>query len=292
MSLRDVEVRARKTEAIIALAIILATSPIIIGFSLIILSSFSKSMVTNFDPSSFHLTLENWINLLQGKSAAVGGLKENILKYTLNTAVVALGVSLVVTLVGTMSGYAISRMNFRYRKHFLLLILLLHAFPGSVLIVGVYFIYRLMSPIAMGSITTFSFFYVIIARASLEIPMAIWLMKGFFDLIPWEVEWAALIDGASRLTIWRKVMLPLVKPGIAAILLFGFLAGWQDLIYVRTFLAEKTLATFIEYNLGTLEFAEMPLVAAAATLYLLPTIIFFITSQHLLLRVSLAGLKR
>ena len=292
MSLRDVEVKTRKTEVIIALAIILATSPIIIGFSLIILSSFSKSMVTNFDPSSFHPTLENWINLLQGKSAAVGGLKENILKYTLNTAVVALGVSLVVTLVGTMSGYAISRMNFRYRKHFLLLILLLHAFPGSVLIVGVYFIYRLMSPIAMGSITTFSFFYVIIARAALEIPMATWLMKGFFDLVPWEFEWAALIDGASRLTIWRKVMLPLVKPGIAAILLFGFLAGWQDLIYVRTFLAEKTLATFIEYNLGTLEFAEMPLVAAAATLYLLPTIIFFITSQHLLLRVSLAGLKR
>ena len=292
MSLRDVEVRARKTEAIIALAIILATLPIIVGFSLIILSSLSKSMVTNFDPSSFYPTLENWINLFQGRSAAVGGLREDILKYTLNTAVVALGVSLVVTLVGTMSGYAISRMNFRYRKHFLLLILLLHAFPGSVLIVGVYFIYRLMSPIAMGSITTFSFFYVIIARASLEIPMAIWLMKGFFDLIPWEVEWAALIDGASRLTIWRKVMLPLVKPGIAAILLFGFLAGWQDLIYVRTFLAEKTLATFIEYNLGTLEFAEMPLVAAAATLYLLPTIIFFITSQHLLLRVSLAGLKR
>ena len=142
MSLRDVEVKTRKTEVIIALAIILATSPIIIGFSLIILSSFSKSMVTNFDPSSFYPTLENWINLFQGRSAAVGGLREDILKYTLNTAVVALGVSLVVTLVGAMSGYAISRMNFRYRKHFLLLILLLHAFPGSVLIVGVYFIYR------------------------------------------------------------------------------------------------------------------------------------------------------
>lgn len=292
MSLKDVEVRSRKTEALIALAIIMATLPVMIGFSLLVLSSFSKSMVTNFDPSSFYLTLENWINLFQGRSAAVGGLREDIFKYTLNTAIVALGVSLLVTLVGTMSGYAISRMNFRYRKQFLVLMMLLHAFPGAVLIVGVYFIYRLIIPIAMDSIVVFSFFYVIVARAALEVPMATWLMKGFFDLIPWEVEWAALIDGASRFTVWRKVMLPLVKPGIAAILLFGFLAGWQDLIYVRTFLIEKTLATYIEYSLGQIEYAEMPLVAAGATLYLLPTIIFFITSQQLLLKVSLAGLKR
>jgi len=288
--LKDVEVRSRKTETLIALALITATLPIIVGFSLLVLSSFSKCMVTNLDLSSFHFTLENWINLFQGKSATVGGLREDIFKYTLNTAIIALGVSLLVTLVGTMSGYAISRMNFKYKKQFLILMMLLHAFPGAVLIVGVYFIYKLVTPIAMDS-AVFSFFYVIVARAALEVPMAIWLMKGFFDLIPWEVEWAAIIDGASRFTVWRKIMLPLIKPGIAAILLFGFLAGWQDLIYVRTFLIEKTLATYIEYCLGQIEYAEMPLVAAAATLYLLPTIIFFVTSQQLLLKVSLAGVK-
>ncbi len=292
MSLKDVEIRGRRTELVLVLAVLLASLPILIGFSIIVVSSFSKKMVTNFDPSSFQPTLENWVNLFQGKSAAVGGLREDILRYALNTAVVALGVALIVTFVGTLSGYAISRMNFKYRRHLLLLILLLHAFPGSVLIVGVYFIYSLLAPLALESYTTFSFIYVIIARAALEVPMATWLMKGFFDLIPWEVEWAALVDGASRFTVWRRVMMPLVKPGIAAIMLFGFLAGWQDLIYVRTFLSEKTLATFIEYNLGAPEFAEMPLVAAAATLYLLPTIVFFITSQQLLLKVSLAGLKR
>ena len=288
--LKDVEVRSRKTEILIALALITATLPIIVGFSLLVLSSFSKTMITNLDLSSFHFTLENWINLFQGKSATVGGLREDIFKYTLNTAIIALGVSLLVTLVGTMSGYAISRMNFKYKKQFLILMMLLHAFPGAVLIVGVYFIYKLVTPIAMDS-AVFSFFYVIVARAALEVPMAIWLMKGFFDLIPWEVEWAAIIDGASRFTVWRKIMLPLIKPGIAAILLFGFLAGWQDLIYVRTFLIEKTLATYIEYSIGYTEYAEMPLVAAAATLYLLPTIIFFVTSQQLLLKVSLAGVK-
>ncbi|WFO76284.1 carbohydrate ABC transporter permease [Desulfurococcaceae archaeon MEX13E-LK6-19] len=289
--MKDVEIRTHKTEIIILLAIILASLPLIAGFSLLVLSSFSKKMVTNFDPSSFEFTLRNWELLFQGKVAITGGLTEDILRYFINTAIVALGVSLLVTIVGTMSGYALSRMKFRYRKHFLLLILLLHAFPGSVLIVGVYFIYRLMVPSYTEFISTFSFFYVIIARAALEIPMSTWLMKGFFDLIPWEVEWAAIVDGASRPRVWFQVMLPLVKPGIAAIMLFGFLAGWQDLIYVRTFLVERTLATFIEANLET-EYAYMPLVAAAATLYLLPTIIFFITSQQLLLKVSLAGVKR
>lgn len=291
MSAKDVEIRTHKVELILLLAVILASLPLIAGFLLLVLSSFSKKMVTNFDPNSFVFTLRNWELLFQGRLAITGGLREDILRYLVNTAIVALGVSVLVTIVGTMSGYALSRMRFKYRKHFLLLILLLHAFPGSVLIVGVYFIYRLILPSYTEFMTAFSFFYVIVARAALEIPMSTWLMKGFFDLIPWEVEWAAIVDGASRPRVWFQVMLPLVKPGIAAVMLFGFLAGWQDLIYVRTFLVERTLATFIEANLET-EYTYMPLVAATATLYLLPTIVFFITSQQLLLKVSLAGVKR
>lgn len=291
MSAKDVEIRTHKMELVLLLAVILASLPLITGFLLLVLSSFSKKMVTNFDPNSFVFTLRNWELLFQGRLAITGGLREDILRYLVNTAIVALGVSVLVTIVGTMSGYALSRMRFRYRKHFLLLILLLHAFPGSVLIVGVYFIYRLILPSYTEFMTAFSFFYVIVARAALEIPMSTWLMKGFFDLIPWEVEWAAIVDGASRPRVWFQVMLPLVKPGIAAVMLFGFLAGWQDLIYVRTFLVERTLATFIEANLEA-EYTYMPLDAATATLYLLPTVVFFITSQQLLLKVSLAGVKR
>ncbi|MFN3283268.1 MAG: ABC transporter permease subunit, partial [Pseudothermotoga sp.] len=108
---------------------------------------------------------------------------------------------------------------------------------------------------------------------------------------PWETEWSALVDGASRFLVWRKILLPLIKPGIVAVLIFGFLAGWQDLIYVRTFLIDRTLATFIESNLET-EIAYMPLLAAAATFYLLPTIVFYISSQQLLFRVYAGGIRR
>ncbi len=168
--------------------------------------------------------------------------------------------------------------------------LVLHAFPGVALIVGVYLLYKLTLPQDPDIMRFYSFFYVILARGVLEIPMSVWLMKGFFDAIPWEFEWSGIIDGASRITVWRKIMLPLVKPGILAVALFAFIAGWQDIIYVRTFLVDQTLATFIESNIEA-EFSHMPLIAAAGTLYLLPKIVFFLIAQRIILQGYSGGLK-
>ncbi len=288
--MKDVETRPKRYGRIIILAILLASLPLIVGFSMLILSSFSTDMVTNLNPESFHPTIENWINVFHGKLATTGGIRAPILRITLNTLVVALGVAGVVTAVSTLAGYSLSRINFRGRKHMMVLLLVLHAFPGVALIVGVYLLYRLTFPQSMDIVRLYSFVYVIFARAALEIPMSVWLMKGFFDTIPWEFEWSGIIDGASRIKVWRKIMLPLIKPGILAVALFAFLAGWQDIIYVRTFLIDRTLATFIEANIEA-EYSHMPLIAAAGTLYLLPTIIFFITAQQLLLQGYSGGIK-
>jgi len=288
--MKDVETRPSRYEWIVILAILLASLPLILGFSLLMLSSFSREMVTNLDLSSFHFTLENWINVFQGKLAITGGIRTNILRITFNTLVVALGVSGVVTFISALAGYSLSRIDFRGRKHMMVLLLILHAFPGVALIVGVYLLYRLTFPQSPDVIRLYSFFYVILARAALEIPMSVWLMKGFFDTIPWEFEWSGIIDGASRIKVWWKIMLPLIKPGILAVALFAFLAGWQDIIYVRTFLIDQTLATFIEANIEA-EYSHMPLIAAAGTLYLLPTIIFFLTAQQILLQGYSGGIK-
>ncbi|NJE05032.1 carbohydrate ABC transporter permease [Thermococcus sp. M36] len=288
--MRDVETRPKRYSRLIILALLLASLPLIIAFSLLVLSSFSTQMVTDLNPSSFQFTLENWINLFQGKIATTGGIRVNIWRITLNTLIVALGVSGVVTGISTLAGYSLSRIDFKGRKTLMVLLLVLHAFPGVALIVGVYLLYRLTFPASTDFVGLYSFVYVILARAALEIPMSIWLMKGFFDTIPWEFEWSGIIDGASRITVWRKIMLPLIKPGILAVALFAFLAGWQDIIYVRTFLVYPTLATFIEANIEA-EYSHMPLIAATGTFYLLPTIIFFITAQQLLLQGYSGGIK-
>ena len=171
--MKDVETRPSRYEWIVILAILLASLPLILGFSLLMLSSFSREMVTNLDLSSFHFTLENWINVFQGKHAITGGIRTNILRITFNTLVVALGVSGVVTFISALAGYSLSRIDFRGRKHMMVLLLILHAFPGVALIVGVYLLYRLTFPQNPDVIRLYSFFYVILARAALEIPMSV-----------------------------------------------------------------------------------------------------------------------
>ncbi len=285
--MKDIETRPVKISAIFGLILLFLSLPMFISFSLLILSSFSEEMVTNF--KNFSFTLKNWAELFKGHLSLTGGFTYHVWKIFLNTLVVATGVAIIVAFVSALGGYALSRINFRGRKFLMYLLLILHAFPGVAIIVGVYALYMLTLP-QRNLMVYYSFFYVILARGALELPMSVWLMKGFFDSVPWELEWCAIIDGAGRWKIWKEIMIPLVKPGLLAVALFAFLAGWQDIIYVRTFLITPTLATFIESNISV-EFSYMPIIAAIGTLYLLPTIFFFLTARKFLLQKHEGGLK-
>lgn len=300
---RDVEtINRRRLNLVLGLAVALATLPLVSLYVLLILSSFADRMVTGPDVLEAEYSLENWRLLFQGKlEPAAGSLYTlvDLIVIILNTAIVAAGVTVTVVLVSVMAGYAFSRMRFRGRVRMMELMILLHAFPGVALIIAVYAVYvwllaALPRDLPEEAVTGFRFAYTIVARAALEIPLSIWLMKGFFDRIPWEVEWSAMVDGASRIRVWWQVILPQVKPGIAAIAIFSFLAGWEDLIYVRVFLYTggiKTLATFLEEVIGNIETAYLPIAAAAGTLYLLPTIAFFVVTQRLLLEAMTGGVK-
>ncbi|MCE4611083.1 MAG: carbohydrate ABC transporter permease [Desulfurococcales archaeon] len=301
--------------AIILAVLILASLPVVSSYIFLVVTSFANTIVfTPFIEFAVNWTVDNYVKFFQGKLSPAAGQvysTTDIVMFIVNTLIVALGVTLVVLITSVPAGYAISRIGFRGRGALMKLLILLHAFPGVALIIAVYFIYIYMrSPLfqafeymaSKGLLTdevlasfdiAYSFFFVIVARASLEIPMSIWLMKGFFDKVPWEFEWAAIVDGASRFTAFRKAVLPLVKPGIAALAIFAFLAGWEDLIYVFVFLPQMTLATFIHNQLsgGSLETTYLPIVAAAATLYLLPTILFFVITQRLLLEAASGGFK-
>ena len=288
-----------KNAVIVITLLLIASLPLILAYTTLILTSFADTIVSN-PWVEFHWTIDNWVAFFRGELSTTHAriyTTEQILGMIGNTFIVAAGVTLVVLFGSVTSAYAYSRIRYRWRMGSLKLLLLLHAFPGVALIVGVYTIYyyTLVKYVPASSRVLYSFVFVVFARASLEIPMAIWVLKGFFDKVPWELEWSVIIDGGSRWTALRHAVLPLVKPGIAAISIFAFLAGWEDLIYVMIFLPpnEKTLATFIEGQLasGSLETSYLPIMAAAGTLYLLPTILFFIFTQRLLLETMSGGLK-
>jgi hypothetical protein len=102
-------------------------------------------------------------------------------------------------------------------------VLILHAFPTVTLIVAIFLILQMV-----GLYNTL--IGVILVKASLELPLGIWIMKGFYDTVPWEIEMAGIQDGADRFTVWRRLVLPQVKPGLLALGVFSFLAGWSEFI--------------------------------------------------------------
>lgn len=274
------------------LVIIIAIIPLIPIWSMLlwlIVQSFSGRVILGIIPSNF--TFKNWRFLW---SPLKMGLKEypNIWPITLNTLFLALGVAGLVVFVSTLGGYALSRMEFKGRVELMQFIIALHAFPSIILLIALFVILNNLGLYGKGLITLIG---IILIKAGLEIPMATWIIKGFFDTIPWDLEWAALVDGCTRWKAWRTVILPLVLPGIGAISIFSFLSGWSEFLLVFTYVEDETyytLPVLIYHMIGEYKYIDWAMLAALGLFYAIPTIIFFSTSQKLLLRIYVGGIKR
>ncbi len=260
------------------------TLPIIIMYLWLFMQSVSERVLIGLIPSGF--TTNGW-RFLWGPVKFGEVLLPPIWPITLNSLVIALGVTIIEVSIALMAGYALSRLRVPFRDSFLILIIILHAFPGITLLIAIFYLLNLM-----GLINTLM--SVIIAKAALEIPMATWLIKGFFDAVPWDVEASALVDGCSRLQAWYKVILPLVKPGVAAVAIFAFLAGWNEFIYALTFIFDPNLyplSIHIIGLIGEFRYVDYTLLAATALFYSIPPLVFFVITQKAFMKVPLVGMK-
>lgn len=202
-----------------------------------------------------------------------------------NTMAFAVTSGVVVTVICMLAGYAVSRIEFQGKNLFLTLQLFLHAVPGQILLIAIFFLLlyiKLLHKIPG----------VALARASLEVPLGIWMAKGFFDGVPWDVERSAMVDGCTRFQVWYKIFLPLVKPGIAAVFIWGFLFAWHDFIYVYTLLpgTVKLMSTLIQSLLAT-EVIDYGYLAALSLIYMIPPLSLFVLLQWALLKVPVFGGK-
>ncbi len=194
--------------------LIVTVTPMILGYAWLIMASFSTR---TFGLEVEGWTLSNWSEFVAPGARPFGrGSYPSIWRVTLNSALISLIMVVLVVGVSSLAGYALSRLNFRGRRGFLSLTLILHAFPSVTLLIAIFFVLR-----------TLHLFDTIIGVAlvmvTLQLPLGIWLMKGFFDNVPWDIERAALIDGASRFRVWWQIVMPLIRPGIAALSTFAFL---------------------------------------------------------------------
>jgi inositol-phosphate transport system permease protein len=253
-----------------------------VGYTWLLISSFS---VATEGLRSTGYTLANWSFLWE---PPFGRGYPSIWRVTLNTFLIAVSMTFFVVLVSSLAGYALSRQAFKGRKMFLSGTLVLHAFPSVTLLIGIYFVLRTLKLYNTN-------LGVALVMIGFELPFGIWLMKGFFDNVSWDMERAAFIDGASRLRVWWEIIMPTIKPGIAALAIFAFISGWNAWLIPKTFTIgagqNATLSVYLNNFMGDTVAVQWGMVTAVGLFQLIPVAIFFIFTQDLLLSIYAGGAK-
>jgi multiple sugar transport system permease protein len=201
-----------------------------------------------------------------------------------NSVVVSLSTAALVTIIASLAGYAMSRFAFRGKLVLVGLLLLTQMFPLVMLIAP---IFRMLSPLGL----TNSLAGLVVVYSAFNVPFAVFLMQSFFDAIPRDLEEAAEMDGASRFTAFRQIIVPLTLPGMAATLGFVFTAAWSELLFALMLISKADRSTF---PVGLLTFVskfgvDFGQMMAAGVLALIPAVLFFLLIQRFLVEGLTAG---
>ncbi len=201
-----------------------------------------------------------------------------------NTAFVASATSIFCTVVAINAGYALSRFRTRSTTIFSIFILFSQLLPATLIVVPLYVIFRQTG--LYNSLTGLA-----IADAAFVLPLATWLMKGFFDRIPIEVEEQAMVDGCTRLGAFYRIVLPLALPGLVVVVAMSFITGWDEFFLARTLISSQSNWVF---SVGLTSFETQYAIAwdemmAAAVVFALPAVFFFLFVQRYLVSGLTSG---
>jgi len=202
----------------------------------------------------------------------------NYLIWYKNTLKIAFWNMILSTFLVVTAAYAFSRFRFPGRKQGLMAMLVLQMFPGFMGMIAIYILLLQLDLLD-------NHWGLILVYAGGSIPFGAWLVKGYFDGLPRSLEEAAKIDGASHITIFYKIMMPLSKPILVFIAVNNFIGPWMDFIFARLVLRsgdKKTLAVGLFEMVTGRGNSEFTTFAAGAVLVAVPiTILFFIFQDQL-----------
>ncbi|MDD3360927.1 MAG: carbohydrate ABC transporter permease [Hespellia sp.] len=257
---------------------ILLTVIVLFPIYWLVVTSFKmESEIYQIPPSLFpkNLTFDNYLHAL---------VETKLPQYFLNSIIYTVGTLLVALLCGALAAYAMSRFRFKGKKTYLLVILLSQLMPMTTLIVPLYVSFGKMNllnnRVAM-----------IIVYAAIQIPIAIWLLIGYFNGIPKEIDEAAIMDGCTRWQILTKIVLPLAKPGLMAVGLSIAISVWQELMLAMTFTNQDELRPLMAGVSAaiTKSGVQWGQITATGVLALLPMLIVFIFCQKYLIQGLTGG---
>ncbi len=195
--------------------------------------------------------------------------------YFFNSAFVASISTFLSVIVSSMTAYAFARFNFPGKEAFFYLFLLVLMVPNTVALIPQFLLMKFLN-------LRNSLWGLILIYTASSVSFNTFLLRGFFEQLPHEMEEAILIDGGSYLTIYLRMILPLSKPALATVAIFGFMGFWDEFVQALTFIDDplkRTLPVAIQ-SFQAQHGTEWGLVFAAMLIALIPVMVFFVTMQR------------
>ena len=251
----------------------------LLPFYWVIVTAFkSELQITRFDNVGWPTpwTLEQFHRLL--------GPARNFVVWLKNTVTISCITPFISTIVASLSAYALTRLRWKGAGAFSNSVLVAYLMPGIMMIIPLYGLFTRLR-------LTNSLFTLILSYPTFGLPFAIWLMMGYYSSIPEELEAAALIDGCNRFQTFFKVVLPLTKPALLAVALFGVTQAWSEFLFAYVFITSESKMTvpvgLAQMIIGdVLPWGEL---SAAALLMAVPVLILYSLGQRFMVAGLTAG---
>ncbi|WP_326949274.1 ABC transporter permease subunit [Amycolatopsis sp. NBC_01307] len=218
---------------------------------------------------------EQFTNLFSGRAFGT---------WYLNTILVSVASTVIALVCAALAGYALARLKFRGSESFTVTILLTYVMPGALLFIP---LYQLMSGIGLND----SLWSLVLAYPTFTLPFATWLLVGYFKSIPAELEEAALVDGCTRFGAFRRIVLPLAKPGLLAVALFTLTNAWNEFLFAFVFITKDDYKT-LPVGMQSMIFGDVVpqgQLAAASLLVSIPVVLMYGFGQRFLTEGLTAG---
>ncbi len=202
----------------------------------------------------------------------------------LNSVVISAATTVLGIVLACTAAYGFARFDFPGRRAGLLAFLATQMFPGILTMIPLYVLIQKLGLLDSSMGLT-------LVYATTSIPFCTWMLKGYFDTLPRDLEESAIIDGASRFTIFVRIILPLSAPAIAVVALFSFMAAWNEFVLAYTFLSSEqafTMPVQIRNYVGDKD-VQWSLFAASSLIVSLPVMALFYTLEKHLVGGLTAG---
>jgi arabinogalactan oligomer / maltooligosaccharide transport system permease protein len=250
---------------------------VLVTVCLVILFPIVYTFITSLRPRGFGLSRE----LFPNGEIYLGHYEQllstpRFLRNILNSAINSLGGSIMTTITAALAGYAFARLRFFGRRWLLIFFLAMLMLPGITNLIP---LYRIASDLDLRDTYTI----MILVYGAFGIPFGIWVMRGFYDTIPRELEEAAAVDGANPIQALLFVIIPISLPGLVAVFLTNFVFNWNDFLTALILLSSNDMKTatvgLFDYQ-NQLEGNNSELLNAASILIMIPGIMVFLLARR------------